>query len=210
MYNPKIEVFDRPNLNAIVAPDERLIWSGHPEYGQNFLEPVGSERVIHIGLLLGTIAMWSSLFIIEPNDTFSRSDAIITFAVITIMFLAGSFGVAAHRQYVLQNLVYFVTDKRAIVCRYGRNWRLSSRIYVISCPHAATFPYEVIQSRPYPSLLIGTVLSENQLQPFGLGLTHPGHPLLWGDITIPIVFEYIADAQELLQTIKRCSNDSQP
>ena len=208
MYNPKIEVIDQPNLNAIVSPNERLIWSGHPEYGQNFLEPVRSERVIHIGLLLGAIVMWSSLLVIEPNDRFSLFDVIITFTVLTIVFLGGSIGVAAQRQYVLHNLIYFVTDKRAIVCRYGRNWRLSSRMYVISCPHVATFPYEVIESSPYPSLQIGILLSENQLQPFGLGLAHPGQPVLWGQVTAPIVFEYIADAQELLQTIKRCSNDS--
>ena len=124
------------------------------------------------------------------------------------MLLAISLFLASQRQYVLNNLVYLVTNKRAVICRRGRNWRLGVRLYVVSCPHSETFPYSVIASRPYPLLQIGTLLSANQLQPFGLGLSHPGHPVLWGRTTYPITFDYMPNAQALLEIIQTCVREN--
>ncbi|MFY2823302.1 hypothetical protein [Ruegeria sp. MALMAid1280] len=208
MYNPTIDVIDHSDLSEIILPDERLIWSGHPEYGQKFFQPVGAERLLHLCLLLGALAMWSTIPFIEARGNLGRVDAYVTYTVVTIVFLGISFGTAAQRQYVLQNLAYFLSNKRSIICRRGRNWRLGNRIYVISCPHSAAYPYEMIESRPYPSLQIGVLLSEDQVQPFGLGLAHPGQPVLWGRITAPIVFEYIADAKELLEAIRNCAQEN--
>ncbi len=109
---------------------------------------------------------------------------------------------ASNRQYVLSNLAYFITDKRAIVIRRGRNWRFATRLYLISFPHSETYPYSVLQNRPYPSLQIGTLLSQDQVQPFGNGLSHVGQPFLWGRHTMPVVFESVPNAQELLELIR--------
>jgi hypothetical protein len=45
------------------------------------------------------------------------------------------------------------------------------------------------------------MLSVNSVQPFGIGLSHPGHPVMWGRLTAPVVFDYVPNAEELLETI---------
>lgn len=205
MTNLTITTFHHPTLENILAPGERLLWSGQPSYGRRFFQAVGAERTFHIGFLIGTIVMWSTLPFIETEPRFGRNEAIWIYSAVSIGFFAVSYALASQRHYVLFNLVYFISDRRAIVCRRGRNWRLSTQLYVISCPHSEFYPYSVISSRPYPSLQVGTLLSENQLQPLGLGLSHPGQPVLWGRITAPVVIEYVPNAQELLELIQSCT-----
>ncbi len=205
MHDLKATIFHQADLKDILSPEECLLWSGQPSYGRRFFQAVGDEPVIHMGLLVGIAVMWSSLYFIGPEAPLSRNTAVWTFSAFTIMFAAVSFFLASERHYVLCNLVYLVTDRRAIICRRGRNWRLSTRLYVISCPHSETYPYSVISSRPFPSLQVGTMLSQDQVQPFGLGLSHPGQPILWGRITAPVVFEYVPNAQELLEMIRSCA-----
>jgi len=202
MQDITITSLNQPNLDDFLGPEERLLWSGQPCYGRRFFQAVGNERMIHIGFSLGTIVMWSTLPFIETEVRFGRNTAIWVYGALTLAFVAASFSLASQRHYVLYNLAYFITDKRAIVCRRGRNWRLGTRLYVISCPHSETYPYSIIPSRPYPSLQVGTLLSEDQVQPFGLGLSHPGHPHLWGRTTAPIMFDYVPNAQALLEIIQ--------
>lgn len=76
------------------------------------------------------------------------------------------------------------------------------RLYVVSCLHSETYPYSIISSRPYPLLQVGTLLSDNLVQPIGLGLSHLGHPILWGRINYPITLDYIPNAQTLLELIQ--------
>ena len=201
MHDLTVTTFKQADLKDVLDPEERLLWSGQPSYGRNFFQAVGQERVFHIGFLIGAVMMWSSLPFIEPEARIGRNVAVWVYGVSTILFVAASFTLASQRQYVLYNLAYIVTDRRAIICRRGRNWRFVTRLYVISCPHSETYPYKLIPSRPYPSLRVGTMLFENQLQPFGLGLAHPGQPNLWGRINAPVVFEYVPNAQELLEMI---------
>jgi hypothetical protein len=205
MHDLKVTNFHQADLEDIISPEECLLWSGQPSYGRRFFQAIGDERVIHTGLLIGVAVMWSSLYFIGPEAPFGRKTAVWAFSGFTIMFVAVSFFVASMRHYVLNSLVYLVTDRRAIICRRGRNWRLSTRLYVVSCPHSETYPYSVIPSRPYPSLQVGTMLSESQVQPFWLGLSHPGQPVLWGRVTAPVVFEYVPNAQELLEIIRSCA-----
>jgi len=190
------------NLEDVLEPGERLLWSGAPASGQRFFQVVGDERFFHIGLLVGAAVMWSSVFFIEPETRFGLKTAYMVFGVMTFLFVVTSICIVSARQFVLQNLVYFVTDNRALILRCGRNWRLGKRLYLVSCPHSATYPYRVIPSRPYPSLQVGTMFSEDQVQPFGLGLSHPGHPVLWDRVCPPITFDYVPNAQELLELVQ--------
>lgn len=123
MSNVSITVFSEPDLENILAPGERLLWSGRPCYGRRFIQTVGAERMLHIGLLVG-IWVWSAA---------------------TVLLAVISCNAACQRQYVLYNSAYFVSDRRAFVCRYGRNWRLGARAYLVSCPHSQAYPYEVMQ-----------------------------------------------------------------
>ncbi len=54
-------------------------------------------------------------------------------------------------------------------------------------------------------LQVGTLLSEDLVQPFGLGLSHPGHPFLWERATYPITLDYMPNAQTLLELVQSCA-----
>lgn len=193
---------DHVELDKILETNERLIWTGLPGHGRRFLEAVGDERKIHIAALVGVAIMWSTLIFMDHDARFGHTVAIWIYSAVTLMFLGASAFLASQRQYVLSNLVYFVTDRRAIICRRGRNWRMGMRAYIVSCPHSSTYPYWVIETRPYPSLQIGTLLSGDQVQPFGLGLSHPGHSILRDRITSSVTFDYIPDAEAVLEIIR--------
>jgi hypothetical protein len=208
MQNITITSFNQADLNDLLGIDERLLWSGQPGYGRKFFQTVGSERMAHIGFVVGAVIMWSTLPFIEIQPERGRATAIWVYSAVSMLFVVSSFTLASQRQYVLYNLAYFVTDKRAIVCRLGKNWRLASRLYVVSCPHSETYPYSVIASHPYPSLQVGTLLSEDLVQPFGLGLSHPGHPIMWGRITAPIMLDYVPNAQDLQEMIRSCARET--
>ncbi|MFT6459436.1 hypothetical protein [Pseudophaeobacter arcticus] len=205
MQNITVINLDHPDLDDILDRGERLLWSGEPGYGRRFLQPVGDEWKIHIGLFVGALAMWGTLPFIDTEARFGRDAAVWVYGAFTIACIGISFLLACQRQYVLQNLAYLITDRRAVICRRGRNWRFGVRLYVVSCPHSDTFPYSVISNRPYPMLQVGTLLSEDLVQPFGLGLSHPGHPILWGRVTYPITLDYMPNAQTLLELVQSCA-----
>ncbi|WP_416884022.1 hypothetical protein [Marivita sp.] len=202
MPNITTETFHNGDLNKILETDERLLWSGAPGYGRRFLEVVGHERTILIAALFAIPVMWSSLVLISPDAQLSRKDATWVYGAVTLGLFANSLFLAGQRQYVLSTLAYFVTDKRALICRRGWNWRFGVRLYVVSCKHSATYPYSLIDTRPFPSLQIGTLLSVDQVQPFGWGLSHPGHSILRHRTTSNVTFDYIPDAQDVFELIQ--------
>ncbi len=198
---------NRFDLKDILAPNEKLLWSGEPGYGRKFFQAVGDERKIHVFLLIASVVMWATIPFIDADAEFGRFDACWIYGAMTFAFVVFSFSIASQRHYVLYNLAYFVTDSRVIVCRRGRNWRLGVRLYLVSCEHSATFPYSIVDSRPYPSLEFGILLSEQQVQPFGLGLSHPGHPMLLGRTYYPILLDYVPEAEKLLIMIRSCLHE---
>ena len=201
MSNITVTTLTEAKLEDVLVPGERLIWSGRPAYGRRFFQPVGDEKVIHISLFVGALVMWSTLPFIQAHSSFGNRYAFWAFSAFSLLGLVKSAHLASQREYVLCHLLYFLTDQRAIICRRGLNWRLGARLYVVSCPHSYTYSYPVLATRPYPSLQVGTMFSFDQVQPFGLGLSHPGQPILWGRTNMPVVFEYIPNANELKETI---------
>lgn len=202
MPNITTETFHDGDLNKILETDERLLWSGAPGYGRRFLEVVGHERTILIAAFVAIPLMWSTLVFIRPDAQLSRTDAIWVYSAVTLGLVTYWLSLAWQRQYVLSALAYLVTDKRAIICRRGLNWRFGVRLYVVSCKHSATYPYSLIDTRPFPSLQIGTLLSVNQVQPLGWGLSHPGHSILRHRTTSNVTFDYLPNAQDLLELIQ--------
>ncbi|WP_353341623.1 hypothetical protein [Pelagimonas sp. KU-00592-HH] len=195
MSEATVQVYKEPSLENLLEPGEQVLWTGVPFRGQGLFEPVGQERLIHLSLLVGTVLMWCSLPFIGAESRFGVRDAYWVYGVVSIAFLAISCSLAHQRRYVLSNFLYFVTDERTILCRRAMNWRLSERLYVVSCPLSTTFPYEVVETRPYPSIRVGTLLSEDVVQPFGIGISHPGHSPLWGRITMQVMFDYLEDVE---------------
>ena len=106
MYGLTVSTFHRPDLENILASEERLLWSGQPSYGRRFFQAVGDERVLHFCLIIGAAIMWSTLPFIEPTSKFGREDAVWIYVAVTIAFVAISASSASSRQYVLYNLVF--------------------------------------------------------------------------------------------------------
>ncbi|SFO12958.1 hypothetical protein SAMN04487859_116128 [Roseovarius lutimaris] len=202
MSNVSIEIRADGDLNNILDPDERVLWTGRPEYGRGLCQAIGAERIYLISMLVGVLVMWGTVPFIGPASSSVRFTACMVYGAVSLAFLAAAFMMASNRQYVLWNVMYLVTNKRAIVCRRGRNWRFAVRLYVVSNVHSATYPYEIVPTRPNPSLKIGTLFDEQELQPFGHGLSHPGQPVTWGALTMPVAFEQVSNTPELLEMIK--------
>jgi hypothetical protein len=190
------------SLSSLLKPGEQLLWTGHPEAGLGLFQPIGAERMYLVGMLLGTIAMWATLPAIAPRGNVDLLDLKIVFGVVTALFVLVAFFNAASRQHVLSSMFYVVSDRRSMVCRRGRNWHLGDRLYILSNPHSATYPYEITRTQPLPSIRIGTLLDPQQVQPFGFGLAHPGQPLEWNHHTVPVAFEQISDVEEVLEIIR--------
>ncbi|MWD26558.1 hypothetical protein E0K89_003620 [Aquicoccus sp. SCR17] len=156
-------------------------------------------------MLVGAILMWLTWPLIDEHQSPSASDALWIYGAVTIAFALIACYLATTRAYILGNLHYAVTNERAIVRRGGRNHMFAARDYLVSCKHSDDFPYEVVEGRPYSSVTIGVLLSEEAVQPFGYGLTHPG----WGPLrdrgVIPVLFEQIKDADALRAVLLEAS-----
>ena len=202
MQSVVVTISETGELESIFEEGERLLWSGAPDYGRKIFESVGDERVTHIAVLVGVFVMWATLPFIDAQAGLGWNAAVWVFAAVTLVFAAFSCFLADQRRYVLRNLAYFVTDRRVVICRRGRNWRFRVQLYIVSCGHSENFPYAVIETRPFGSVLVGTLLSVDQVQPFGHGLSHPGHAIFRNRVTSEITLDYLDDAQEVLEIIQ--------
>ncbi len=166
---------------------------------------MGAEKLYLVAMIAGAIVLWALVPWTISSASFRPLSIGFAFAGLTLAFLLSAYWIAIVRQHVLSRLFYAVTNKRAIVCRRGRNWRFADRIYIVANPHYDSYPYALLPTRPYPSLQIGTLIDQNELQPFGAGLSHPGQPPSWGHLTVPVTFEQIADADAVLKLIRSCT-----
>ncbi len=205
MSGVSIEIRTDAELSEILAPDEQVLWSGRPDFGRGFFQPIGAERTYDIAMCIGALVMWGTVPYIASTTDHALLNVYVVYGATSLVFVLVAFVMASNRQYVLCNVIYFVTTKRAILCRRGRNWRFSVRLYVLSNPHSPTYPYEISPTRPYPSLKIGALHDEQEIQPLGLGLSHPGQPPHWGKHTLPVAFEQVAEANDVLDRITSCT-----
>lgn len=189
---------------ALLAPGERLIWTGRPDHGGKLLHATRHECLLGASLFLIIGLMWSSFPLIEPSK---RLDAGFLFGAVTLGLIIWFLSIAATRADILRRLRYAVTDRRAIVVRPARSWRLNSQLYAISFPLDRSFSYPLVPRRPYDSIQIGTLLSQDAVQPFGHGLTHPG----WGPLRPrgvgPVLFEALRDANDVKRLIHHLAKD---
>jgi len=200
---------DTPDWQDVLKDGEELLWSGRPEYGRKFMQFVGQEKIFYGSFVVGIVAIWISFLFIEPDGRHNRTEAAWIFSALSIGFVAGFYYMAATRSYVLSNLFYAITDQRAIVCRKGKNFRLSNRRYFLSFPYLATYSFPIFSGHPLSSIQVGSLLSEEIVQPFGHGLTHPGWPVGQARGVIPVLFENIEDLQPCLHRLDRCNPSKQ-
>ena len=203
MSGISIEIMATSDLSDVLAPDERLLWSGNPEHGIRFFEPIGEEKIQLVAMGVGAIVLWSSLPVLLSFVEFGATYIAAVFGAITFLFGLVGYFLALMRQKVLSTSLYIVTDQRAIVCRRDWDWRSGDRLCVVSNPHSVTYPYEVVATRPKPSLRVGSLISRLELLPFGFRLSHPGRPPLWDRLIVPVAFEQISEAVEVLDIIRR-------
>lgn len=207
MSAASVEIWSTSELKDILVPDEQLLWSGSPDHGKKFFEPVWDEKTYHICFCIGAIVLLLALPFIQSDAAFSRFDAYFVFAALLVSFLSATAYIASVRAYALSNLLYVVTDLRAMVLRRAPNWRFATRLYVVSCPLDKRYNYELIDSSPLQSLRIGTLLSKDALQPFGYGLSHPAQPILWNRTLSPVVFELISEAATVRKIVLNAASE---
>jgi len=199
---PTVAVYDDPNFDDLLEPGEQLVWTGKPVYGQRFFQVIGYERTWHLSMFAAVVIMWLVVPFVSWDPYSGYFDAIWFLSIWTVVFVGGSLLLASDRQYIMSSSIYFLTDRRAIVCRRGRNWHLNYKLYVVSCPLVPTYPYEVIRLRPYASVQVGTLLSKDVIQPFGPGLSHGGQSPLLGRVNMPVVFEAVDKPDDLMALIQ--------
>ncbi len=186
----------------VLDPDERLHWAGRPEYGCGTFQLVGHEPVWYAGLAAGIAAMWASMPFIRRYQPPDASEAVWIYGVATVCFILIGCYMAIGRADVLGSLDYAVTDQRAIVCRHGRDPLMRRRRYVVSCPLHPSWDFPILPGRPLSSIRVGSALSGEAVQPFGYGLVHPGWPVLWGRVLMPVLFENVSDAQGVRDVLR--------
>jgi hypothetical protein len=182
--------------HRVLEPGERLVWTGRPAHGRRFLETVGEERIWHRGFLIGAIAIWLTLPLL---DGWRAREAVWVYGFVTLAFAFSSARIAWVRSRILRSMHYAITDRRAIVCREGRDHDLRLRTYVVSCPYHLTslYTFPIEPAHPHPSVTMGSMLNDNLVQPLGHGLTHPGWPMLRTRGIIPILFESQPEAEAI-------------
>lgn len=198
-----------PVWAGVFAQDDRVLWVGRPDHGRKFREFEGHELIYYCSMLIGGAIIWP---VGLSTDHYSIENAILAYAVLFFV-TAGGFAVfyymASSRAYVMSNLFYAVTDKSAYIVRRGGNFRMSSRRYVLSFPFVERYAFLILEGRKYGSVQVGSLLANDTVQPFGLGLAHPGWPILRNKGVIPALFESIKEAGEMQQLLQQLTDDLQ-
>ena len=179
---------------------ETCVWCGRPEYGRRFHQVLGDESYLHWGTLIVALTTLLVILLLFLDGRWSGLWAASFATFLTATYGLYSYWIASSRQYVLSTLYYFVTEKRAYVCRSGKNHFLREKIYVASFDHKPTSLFPILDSRPYKSIQIGTLLSADAMQPVGFGLNHPGRPYLESRLLPPVTFENLKEAKNLRLT----------
>ncbi|WP_164660659.1 hypothetical protein [Tropicibacter sp. Alg240-R139] len=187
---------DYLELGDILEPGERLLWSGRPAYGRQFFQAVYHERLLHTAFLAAILVMWGLVPFAPERPGVAPNTSILICMSATLAFGAISFGIACTRRLVLSNLVYFVSDKRAILCRKALNWRLQSKLHITASLHQDTSTVLPGFAEHMPLREIRSSLSETQM--YNSPPTKGEQPDLWERFSTSIVYEHVPDPQQLL------------
>ncbi|WP_281968166.1 hypothetical protein [Roseovarius nanhaiticus] len=190
-----------PDWDRVLEKGERLLWTGRPEHGRRLWQVVGQEPVWYAGGAIAIAAMWGGVLFIREE----RADMIILFSALTAIVLLAALFMVLQRQFVLSHLYYAITDRRAIICRRGRDVLLRDGLYFLFFAHDTDWTYPILPGRSLASVRVGTLLSENAVQPFGAGLVHSGWPVLRGRTVTPALFENLPDARAVQRMLREAA-----
>ncbi|SHI33341.1 hypothetical protein SAMN04488012_10149 [Palleronia salina] len=179
--------------DAILEPDETMVWSGRPDYGRKLHQAIGDERVLHGSIAVGIAVIWAVLPLLPEGGHVGQRAAIGICAVSTLLMLLFALAVAVGRTDHLGRVHYAVTDCRAIVCHDVKTLTLTRRARLICCALSQTFTYPISDTRPHASVRVGSEFAR--------------HPTRYSGVE-PILFEQVADAEHVRSVLFAASEAS--
>lgn len=161
MFNASVSYLDSPKLEGLLELDERVLWSGAPDYGRKLFELRQNEKIVAICIAVGAVAMLLALpFVPQGGGNLTR--AAWVFLTVIAMLVCLWVANALDRKLLLSNLAYFVTDRMAIIVRAQKGLFRYGDVYVVSCSHSVEFPYSIRKNHPYASLRLGTLFDKDR------------------------------------------------
>lgn len=191
-------------------PGEVLRWTGRPAYGRKAAQVVGTERVVILASVLAAAAMWATLPFLSPGGSLGARDAVWVYGAVTLGLVFLNLYRATARADVMNSLFYAVTDRRALVCLEGYGPGLGLGCHLVACQPTPGFRIPVLPDRPYPSLQVGSLLSDDAVQPLGTGLTHPGWSPMRSRLSCPVLFEQVPDYDPVCELIEQAALTAGP
>lgn len=161
MFNASVLYLDSPKLEELLELEERVLWSGAPDYGRKLFELRQNEKIVVICIAVGAVAMLLTLPFV-PQGHGNSMRAAWAFLIVIAMLVCFLVTNALDRKMLLSNLAYFVTDRRAIVVRAQKGLFRDGDVYVVSCRHSVEFPYSIRKNHPYASLRVGTLFDKER------------------------------------------------
>ena len=185
-----------PVWDGVFLDGEKVLWTGRPEYGREFWEFEREERILFRSVLVGIAVIWISAIFFAPSQVDPGVVFGIVFFATAVLVFQLYYGTSS-RVYVMNNLFYAVTDRKAVIVRRGGDWKLASRRYVISYPFQRNYAFLVHPGGKYGSVQVGSHLGTDTVQPLGFGLAHPGWSVGRAIGVTPALFESVSNADEL-------------
>ncbi|MDX8348190.1 hypothetical protein SLH49_09340 [Cognatiyoonia sp. IB215446] len=196
-----------PIWEGVFSEDDRVLWCGRPKHGRNFWEFEGQELVLHRSMLVGCVIIWI-VGLLDDHNSFDG--AIFSYMFLMLLTIGGFlffWFLASSRAYVMSNLFYAVTEDCAYIIRRDGNFRMASRRYVLSFPFQRAYAYLIYPGRKYDSVQVGSLLTDDKVQPFGFGLRHPGWPVGRAVGVVPALFESIECADEMQSWLQKLTDE---
>ncbi len=161
MFNASVSYLDSPELEELLELEERVLWSGAPDYGRKLFELRQNEKIVAICIAVGAVALLLTLPFV-PQEQGNSIRAAWIFLIVIAMLVCFLVANALDRKMLFSNLAYFVTDRRAIVVRAVKGLFHKGDVYVVSCRHSVEFPYSIRKNHPYASLRVGTLFDKDE------------------------------------------------
>jgi len=83
------------------------------------LQKTDDRKVIYVFNLIIFILLWAALALVDPADISKQRDVIWITSIMTVGLVGFAYITACQRQPSPKRVIYFVTDKRAMILQKG-------------------------------------------------------------------------------------------